>query len=142
MIGLLVTGHANFASGLTSSLELICGEPTHYAYVDFLSDYSVEDLERELNKAIESLSDCDSILICSDLIGGSPFKSSVVLSLEHENMRVVAGVNLGMLVEVNMSRQFIDDVDSLANQAVEVGKTSVLKYVFEVVEEDNEEDGI
>ena len=27
MIGLIVTGHGNFASGLTSSLKLIAGEP-------------------------------------------------------------------------------------------------------------------
>lgn len=142
MIGLIVTGHANFASGLTSSLELICGKPTQYEYVDFLSEYSVEDLERELKKAIASLSDCEGILICSDLIGGSPFKSSVVLSIGHENIRVVAGTNLGMLVEVNMSRQFIEDIEDLANQAVDIGRTSVMKYVFEMVEEEENEDGI
>lgn len=142
MIGLIVTGHANFGSGLTTSLELICGKPTQYKYVDFLSEYSVEDLESELKKAIVSLSDCEGILICSDLIGGSPFKSSVILSTGHENIRVVAGTNLGMLVEVNMSRQFVENIDDLANQAVDTGRASVMKYVFEMVEEEEYEDGI
>ena len=48
MIGLLVTGHANFGSGLTSSLNLIAGEQQQYQYVDFLPTYSMDDLAREL----------------------------------------------------------------------------------------------
>ena len=53
MIGLIVTGHGNFASGLTSSLKLIAGEPKNYVAVDFLESYSVDDLERELTKALD-----------------------------------------------------------------------------------------
>ena len=38
MIGLIVTGHANFGSGMTSSVNLIAGEQEAYRYVDFPSD--------------------------------------------------------------------------------------------------------
>ena len=62
MIGLLVTGHANFGSGLTSSLNLIAGEQEHYKYVDFLPEYSLDDLSRELTKAMDELKDCEGIL--------------------------------------------------------------------------------
>lgn len=55
MIGLLVTGHANFGSGITSSVNLIAGEQEDYRYVDFLPTYSLEDLSRELNKALDDL---------------------------------------------------------------------------------------
>ena len=58
MIGLIVTGHGNFATGLTSSLKLIAGEPKNYVAVDFLESYSVDDLERELTKALDELKDC------------------------------------------------------------------------------------
>ena len=37
MIGLIVTGHGHFASGLTSSLKLIAGEPK--AGVEHLEPY-------------------------------------------------------------------------------------------------------
>ena len=59
MIGLIVTGHGNFASGLTSSLKLIAGEPKNYVAVDFLESYSVDDLERELTKAPVSYTHLD-----------------------------------------------------------------------------------
>ena len=39
MIGLLVTGHANFGSGITSSVNLIAGAQEDYRYVDFLPTY-------------------------------------------------------------------------------------------------------
>ena len=60
MIGLLVTGHANFGSGITSSVNLIAGAQEDYRYVDFLPTYSLEDLSRELNKALDDLKDCRS----------------------------------------------------------------------------------
>ena len=59
MIGLIVTGHANFGSGITSSVNLIAGEQEAYRSVDFLPSYSTEDLAREMTKALDELKDCD-----------------------------------------------------------------------------------
>ena len=36
MIGILVTGHGNFATGISSSVKLIAGMPEKYEMVDFL----------------------------------------------------------------------------------------------------------
>ena len=54
MIGLVVTGHANFGSGMTSSVNLIAGEQEAYQYVDFLPTYSTEDLAAELIRFMNS----------------------------------------------------------------------------------------
>ena len=48
MIGLIVTGHANFGSGMTSSVNLIAGEQEAYRYVDFLPTYGTEELTEEI----------------------------------------------------------------------------------------------
>ena len=98
MIWLIVTGHGNFATGLTSSLKLIAGDPQNYVAVDFPQEYSVEDLERELTKALDSLKDCDGILVLSDLGGGSPFKTAVMVGYPRGNVEVLAGTNLPMPV--------------------------------------------
>ena len=52
MIGIIVTGHGNFASGLTSSLELIAGKQENYIAVDFLKEDGIEQLTEKLNNAI------------------------------------------------------------------------------------------
>lgn len=142
MIGLIVTGHGNFASGLTSSLKLIAGETEAYVAVDFLADYSVEDLERELNKAFDELKDCDGVLVLSDLGGGSPFKTAVTIGFPRGNVEVVAGTNLPMLIEVNMARKFIEELDTLTNMAMNTGKDQVVRYEFKPIEQDIPEDGI
>lgn len=142
MIGLIVTGHGNFASGLTSSLKLIAGEPKNYVAVDFLESYSVEDLERELTKAFDELKDCDGVLVLSDLGGGSPFKTAVTIGYPKGNVEVIAGSNLPMLIEVNMGRQFIEDLNTLTEMALNTGKDQVVRYEFKPVQQEEPTDGI
>ena len=57
MIGLVVTGHANFGTGITSFVNLIAGEQEAYKAVDFLPTYSTEDLTCELTKALDESKD-------------------------------------------------------------------------------------
>ena len=142
MIGLLVTGHANFGSGMTSSVNLIAGEQEAYRYVDFLPTYSTEDLTRELTKALEELKDCDGVIIFTDLMGGTPFNVSAQIGHGKENIRIVAGTNLPMLVEIVMSRKFMDDLDGLVDSVLETGKEQVTKYEFKQVVQEASDDGI
>lgn len=127
MIGLIVTGHGQFARGMTEALKVIAGPVNHYCAVDFSLQDSTDSLAAHLEEAMNELSDCESVLILSDLAGGSPFKVSVELGAPRGN-EVVAGTNLGMLVEINMVRQFMDDVHELARQAIMVGKDQVQSF--------------
>ena len=137
MIGLLVTGHANFGSGMTSSVNLIAGEQEAYQYVDFLPTYSTEDLAGELK-------DCEGIIIFTDLMGGTPFNTAAQLGRDKENVRILAGTNLPMLVEVVMSRKFMDDLDGLVDSLLQTGKEQVAKFEIKKAEqtETEDEDGI
>lgn len=129
MIGLIVTGHGHFGSGMTEALNVIAGPAENYAYCDFEVSDSTDDLKDRLKAAMDSMADCDSIIFLTDLAGGSPFKCAVELGYPL-GYQVVAGTNLGMLVEINLVRQFMDDVDALANQAVTVGKDQVQRFEF------------
>ena len=137
MIGLIVTGHANFGSGMTSSVNLIAGEQEAYRYVDFLPTYGTEELTEEIAKAMDELKDCEGIIIFTDLMGGSPFNVAASLGHGKENVRIVA-----MLVEIVMSRKFMDDLDGLVESVLETGKEQVTKYEFKQVVQEESEDGI
>lgn len=128
MIGLVITGHGNFATGLTSSVKLIAGEPKNYQSVDFLESYSPADLERELKKAFDGLADCDGIIVMSDLAGGSPFKVAVTVAQEYKNIQVIGGTNLPMILEISMARTVVEDIDSLVNMAINTGKDQIVKF--------------
>ena len=142
MIGLLVTGHANFGTGITSSVNLIAGEQEAYKAVDFLPSYSTEDLTREIAKALDELKDCEGVIIFTDLMGGTPFNVSAQIGHGKDNIRIVAGTNLPMLVEIVMSRKFMDDLDDLVESVLETGKEQVTKYEFKQVAQETSDDGI
>ena len=143
MIGLIVTGHGNFASGITSSIDLIAGKQNDYVAVDFDGE-GTDKLENDLKTALEKLSACDGIIIFCDLAGGSPFKTAVFLTASNSKVKVIAGTNLPMLCEISMARTMINDLDVLVSSALNVGKDNI--QLFEIQntsnDETSDEDGI
>lgn len=128
MIGLIVTGHGNFATGITTSVNLIGGKQSNYESVDFLTSYSILDLERELTKAMDNLKDLDGIIVMSDLPGGSPFKTSAMIGRNYKNVRVIGGANLPMVLETVMSRTMENDIDDLCEIATNAGKNQIVTF--------------
>ncbi|MGG7059130.1 PTS galactosamine/N-acetylgalactosamine transporter subunit IIA [Clostridium nigeriense] len=143
MIGLIISGHGNFASGLHTSLKLIAGEHSNIEYVDFEETDSTETLKEKYYNSLKNLNNCESILALSDLAGGSPFKTLVEVKTEIEKpMEVIGGTNLPMLLEISMTKDIIEDLSSLSESAIEVGKSGVVKFEFIVHEDAESEDGI
>lgn len=143
MIGLIISGHGNFASGLRASLKLIAGEHSNIEYVDFEETDSTETLKEKYYNSLKNLNNCEQILALSDLAGGSPFKTLVEVKTEIEKpMEVIAGTNLPMLLEISMTKDIIEDLSSLSESAIEVGKNGVVKFEFIVHEDVESEDGI
>lgn len=143
MIGLIVTGHGKFASGLTSALNLIAGPQKNYCTVDFEGNETPDILEKNLRRAFETLKACEGIIVYSDLPGGTPFKTAVMLSLEYPNTYVISGTNLPMLCEMALVRSFEDDINVLVQKTVYTGKDQVVKYEMKYsTPVNNLEDGI
>ena len=143
MIGLIISGHGNFASGLRSSIKLIVGEPVNVEYVDFNESDSTETLKEKYYTSLKAIDNCDSILALTDLAGGSPFKTLVEVKTEIEKpMEVIGGTNLPMALEISMTKDIIEDLHSLVESALEIGKNGVVKFEFIAHEEVESEDGI
>lgn len=103
MIGIIVTGHGHFASGLLSSIEVIAGNQENIEAVDFAANSSNTELADKLNEAIKRLN-CSDILFCTDIAGGTPFNQSVILSTRMPNSKVISGTNVPVLLEALFSR--------------------------------------
>ncbi|MBD7915720.1 PTS fructose transporter subunit IIA [Clostridium gallinarum] len=143
MIGLIISGHGNFASGLHTSLKLIAGESDNIEYVDFEATDSIEDLRGKYLNSLQNLDKCDSILALSDLAGGSPFKTLVEIKTEIDKpMEVIAGTNLPMLLEISMIKDISNDLNFLTESSIGIGKNAIVKFNFLVHEEIEIEDGI
>lgn len=125
MIGIIVTGHGNFATGITSALEAIMGKQEQYINVDFPREDTATELKENIANAIDKLKSCDNIIVFADLLSGSPFNTAIMKAMEDERIKVIYGVNLGMLVEAIMNRNKGIDFNEIVKNAVETGKSQV-----------------
>ena len=144
MVGLLITGHGHFATGLSSGLKLITGNTENIVCVDFEEEHSTETLTENLNTAFEALKGCDGVLVLTDLAGGSPFKCAVECKFIWTNqaIEVIAGLNLPMLIEGSMTMEAFDSPLSLAEALIPVGKDYIIRFDFTAYEDGAKEDEI
>lgn len=128
MLGIIVASHGNFASGITSMLELVVGKTEHYEYIDFQQGESQEELEIKLEVKLNILKDCGKIVIMTDISGGSPFKAAVTCAVSDGRLNVIAGTNVPMLVELIFGRMTSDDSEELIRKALEAGKQQITRF--------------
>ena len=103
------------------------------------------ELAADLNAAYDALSDCDGIIVLSDLPGGSPFRTAVETAMTHADKQIVvlSGSNLPMIITAAAMLDFETDADAMANELLMEGKDSVVRFELAVREEaEEEEDGI
>ncbi|MET4696745.1 PTS galactosamine/N-acetylgalactosamine transporter subunit IIA [Endozoicomonas lisbonensis] len=124
MIGIVVTGHLNFATGFQSALSAISGDERQIEYVDFLESYSTSDLEQKLREASDRVDTGDGVLFLSDIPGGSPFQRAAQVAADMSHADVIAGTNLVMAAEACMERDDLE-LNALVEQVLEVGVMSI-----------------
>ena len=144
MVALLVTGHGKFATGICSALDLIAGKNKHILAVDFEMEDSTDDLLMNLEAAFAKLKEVNSIVVFSDIVGGSPFKIASELKYKYmdKDIEIVTGTNLPMLIKAFTLMDLYNDALDMAKMVVESGKSQVLRPEFKEHRDDVGEDGI
>lgn len=142
MVGVIVTGHANFATGLSSAVKLVFGLPEEFKIIDFVEEDSPEMLETKIKTAMYELKESSGIVCFTDIGGGTPFQVASRLSIQEGNMEVVTGTNLPMLLGVLSERDGMTQ-EEVVSFALETGKEEVKKFQFVISEKpkNNTDDG-
>lgn len=141
MVGVIVSGHGNFASGNLSSARLILGDQEKVEGVDFLEDDSTDILKSKILSAIEQLG--NEILILTDLAGGSPFNNSVVIKNERINQKieVIAGTNLPMIISALLDREG-NSLENIIQNVLQAGIDGINLFQYSDTRQDELEEGI
>jgi PTS system mannose-specific IIA component len=140
MIGILLVGHAGLAKELVNACEVIMGKSDMVLAVDVKRKDSLEDITAAVNRALDELfTGSDAVLVMSDIFGGSPNNVSFAQAKERlkngQNVRVITGVNLPMLLEVISKRGELA-IDDLAAKGVQAGQKGIIN-IFERIYIDN-----
>lgn len=140
MVGIIVVGHGTFSRGFESSIELIAGKQENYVSLDFPQSMNPDTLGENIKKEVDHFVDAGlNVLIFTDLLGATPFKYSAELSVAYENVKVLSGTNLAMLLEATLMRHSIDDFADFANSLVATGSSQVGIFDLEALNADNQE---
>ena len=120
MIGIVVTGHGHFPSGLLSAIELVAGKPENVAAVDFEGGQSQADLQTALDAAIRGLEG-------DEVLGGTPFNTASTIreQIPGKQVKVLAGINMAGMVEAVFSRAMAD-FGQLAGMVAEAAHSGIV----------------
>ncbi|QJT08033.1 PTS sugar transporter subunit IIA [Oceanidesulfovibrio marinus] len=101
--GVVVVTHAHYGASLIEAAEFILGKQQWCEFVSVDGTRAVEDTRNEIQVAVSSCDQGQGVIILTDMFGGTPTNLSLSL-LGAQNLEVVTGVNLPMLLKVLGSR--------------------------------------
>ncbi|WEM43668.1 PTS galactosamine/N-acetylgalactosamine transporter subunit IIA [Photobacterium sp. DA100] len=120
MIGIVVSGHINFATGMASAVMAIAGDQEQMAFVDFVESMSTDDLEVALRDAAKQVDGGEGVLFLTDIPGGSPCNRAMAIMMDTDNIELIAGVNLPMIANAAFERDGAK-LDELVDTLLEIG---------------------
>ncbi len=106
MLKLFISSHGHFASGIKSSVEILMGPNPRITVFDAYVDQT--SVQEHLDAFYETVSPQDQVLLLSDLYGGS-VNQVMYTYLEKPNTRLVAGVNLALVLELAVKEEISDE---------------------------------
>jgi mannose/fructose/sorbose-specific phosphotransferase system IIA component len=107
MIKLVLVCHGTLAEGFLKAMSLITGPQEAVTAIDLGEEDSIDELESRVETAVQSRQPGQAVLILVDLFGASPFNVSARVASRNEEVEVITGVNLAILLETATRREEI-----------------------------------
>ena len=123
MIGVVVVTHGQLATELVNATETIVGDLPRFAAVSIGWHEDTADAREEIAQAIARVDQGQGVIILTDLFGGTPSNLAISL-MKSENIEVIAGVNLPMLIRLEGARKVMP-----VHAAVAAAREAGRKYI-------------
>jgi PTS system N-acetylgalactosamine-specific IIA component len=131
MLGIILTGHGGFASGMEKAMKQILGEQSQFIAIDFPESSTTALLTAQLEQAVETLDSEEDIVFLTDLLGGTPFRVASTLAMQKDGREVITGTNLQLLLEMVLEREGLTS-EAFRLQALECGHRGLTCLVDEL----------
>ena len=131
MLGIILTGHGGFASGMEKAMKQILGEQSQFIAIDFPETSTTALLTSQLEQAVAELDPQGDIVFLTDLLGGTPFRVASTLAMQRPGSEVITGTNLQLLLEMVLEREGLSS-EAFRRQALECGHRGLTSLVDEL----------
>jgi PTS system mannose-specific IIA component len=112
------------ARELLDATERIVGRTEGIAAVSIDWDDDVAVARQQIQETIETVNSGGGVLIFTDMFGGTPTNVSLAF-LEQDQVEIVTGVNLPMLIKLTSLQNASESLLGIAQQVRERGQKSV-----------------
>ena len=123
MIGVVVVTHGQLATELLNAAEMIVGDLPRFAAVSIGWHDDVSDAREDIAQAIERVRGDKGVLLLTDMFGGTPSNLAMTF-IEKEQVEVITGVNLPMLIKLAGQSQS-SDLLAVAREMREHGRNAM-----------------
>ena len=104
MIGLVLVTHGRLAAEFITAMEHVVGPQDAIEGICIDADDDMEMRRTDIADAIQRCDQGKGVIILTDLFGGTPSNLAISL-MKSENIEVIAGVNLPMLIRLEGARK-------------------------------------
>ena len=123
MIGLVLVTHGRLAAEFIIAMEHVVGPQDAIEGICIGPEDDMEARRKDIAEAIGRVDRGEGVIILTDLFGGTPSNLAISL-MKTEDVEVIAGVNLPMLIRLEGARKSMN-VRSAVAAAREAGR----KYI-------------
>jgi len=123
MIGLVIVTHGRLAEEFVFAMEHVVGPQSAVEAICIGPEDDMERRRKDILAACGRVDTGSGVILLTDMFGGTP-SNLAISAMDHDNVEVIAGVNLPMLVKLASVRGECG-LDEAITQAQEAGR----KYI-------------
>ncbi len=123
MIGLVLVTHGRLATEFVHAVEHIVGPQEAIRTVCIGADDKMESRRIDIENEIKAVNSGSGVIVLTDMFGGTPSNLAISL-LQEDQVEVVAGLNLPMLVKLCRIRK-----DATLEKAAAAAQDAGRKYI-------------
>lgn len=118
MLGVIIVTHGRLAEEFRHAAEHVVGTQSKLTCVCIAPDDSLEECRERVLEHVRRTDSGQGVVILTDMFGGTPSNVSLY-AMERENVEVIAGINLPMLIKLLTIREQepLKDAALLAQEA-------------------------
>lgn len=122
VVGIVIVTHGHLGKEFIKTSEMIMGKQEKLISVNLMPEDGLGDLRQKVLWAVEKVETQKGVLVLTDILGGSPTNASCQLTLIN-NIKVITGINVPMLLEVLANRK--KSLDEIAKIAYKAGSKGI-----------------
>ncbi|PJI07489.1 MULTISPECIES: PTS sugar transporter subunit IIA [Clostridium] len=137
----ILVSHGKFASGLYNALTMLAGKDRKDVLFQGLEDgMSTDKFGEKFKAVIENVTSEDEVILCGDIIGGSPLTTAVNILASKGMLSkafVLGGMNLPTVLTAILMKDYMS-MEELKKTLFETAAESIKE--FKLTDTDQEED--